>query len=339
MELLTKMLKIYSPSSREGNLANFLKDEMDKLGFKTKIDHVGNLIGKIGRGKKKVLLVGHLDTVEGEIPVEVKNGRIYGRGSVDAKGPFATFIHAASKFKNSERLIIWVIGAVEEESSSCGVHFLKDKYNPDYVVIGEPSSWEGITLGYRGSMGIFYSLEKPLTHRGHSDQIPAEEAFHFYSKLRGKFYCQENGFRSVSVRLTRINTKKDPFKDSVEMKIDVRLPPGTDFSKLKKFITVIKGRAILNFKDETKAIKASKNNKLVRSFLRSIRDCGGKPRFKLKTGTSDMNILGNNWNCPILAYGPGDSSLDHTPHENLEIEDYNMAKQVLSRALNILGEE
>ncbi len=42
----------------------------------------------------------------------------------------------------------------------------------------------------------------------------------------------------------------------------------------------------------------------------------------LKLGTSDMNVVGPVWQCPILAYGPGDSSLDHTPEEQIVLDDY-----------------
>ncbi len=75
------------------------------------------------------------------------------------------------------------------------------------------------------------------------------------------------------------------------------------------------------------------NNALVRAFLGAIRAEGGTPAFSLKTGTSDMNIAGPAWKCPIVAYGPGDSSLDHTPNEHLDLAEYERAIHVLARVL------
>ena len=72
-------------------------------------------------------------------------------------------------------------------------------------------------------------------------------------------------------------------------------------------------------------------------LLRAIRAEGGRPRFKLKTGTADMNIVGLAWGCPIVAYGPGDSSLDHTPDEHIEIDEYLRGIDVLTRALELLS--
>jgi len=57
----------------------------------------------------------------------------------------------------------------------------------------------------------------------------------------------------------------------------------------------------------------------------------------VKTGTSDMNVVGPVWHCPIVAYGPGDSNLDHTPHEHILIEEYGRAIAVLTRVLVALG--
>ena len=46
-----------------------------------------------------------------------------------------------------------------------------------------------------------------------------------------------------------------------------------------------------------------------------------------------MNVVGPAWNCPIVAYGPGDSSLDHTPNEHLDLAEYRQAIAILTRVL------
>jgi LysW-gamma-L-lysine carboxypeptidase len=76
-----------------------------------------------------------------------------------------------------------------------------------------------------------------------------------------------------------------------------------------------------------------KNNPLVRSLLAAIRNNDGDPRFKKKTGTSDMNILAQYWDVPMISYGPGDSSLDHTGEEKIELSEYQKAIKVLTEAI------
>ena len=72
-------------------------------------------------------------------------------------------------------------------------------------------------------------------------------------------------------------------------------------------------------------------------MLRAIRAMDAEPRFVVKTGTSDMNIVGPAWpEMPIIAYGPGDSSLDHTPSEHLSLTEYHGAIAVLTEVLGTL---
>jgi len=96
--------------------------------------------------------------------------------------------------------------------------------------------------------------------------------------------------------------------------------------------------ATLEFEGHEHAHRAEKSTPLVRAFLRAIRGAGEKPRFVVKTGTSDMNVVAPVWGCPVLAYGPGDSSLDHTPDEHIDLTEYLRAIEVLKTALEHLIE-
>jgi LysW-gamma-L-lysine carboxypeptidase len=96
----------------------------------------------------------------------------------------------------------------------------------------------------------------------------------------------------------------------------------------------------LRFKGAEMPWRGDRQNGLVRSFLRAIRavDQSVQPGFLVKTGTSDMNVVGPVWHCPIVAYGPGDSALDHTPHEHLSLDEYWRAINVLESAIRHFGE-
>jgi LysW-gamma-L-lysine carboxypeptidase len=81
--------------------------------------------------------------------------------------------------------------------------------------------------------------------------------------------------------------------------------------------------------------RGDRANALVRSFVAGLRavDPATPLGFLVKTGTSDMNVVAPIWKCPILAYGPGDSMLDHTPDEHLDLDEYWRAILVLEAAL------
>ena len=96
----------------------------------------------------------------------------------------------------------------------------------------------------------------------------------------------------------------------------------------------------LNFRGYEKPWKGDRNNVLVKSFLAGLRsvDASEKLGFVVKTGTSDMNVVGPVWQCPIVAYGPGDSSLDHTPNEHLPVDEYWKAVNVIEQTLTAFAQ-
>lgn len=337
--LLREMLEIYSPSTEEAAIAAFLRDRMAELGFRAYVDEAGNAVGEIGSGSREVVLLGHIDTVEGFIPVRLEGDRLYGRGAVDAKGPMATFILAASRARLND-LRVMVVGAVEEEAaSSRGARHVARRPAPDFAVIGEPSGWEGITLGYKGRMWINYSLAREARHSAGPGRSVCEDASDFWQALRtyaDEFNAGKKAFDTLDPSLRRVNSSSDGLMERVEQLVSLRVPLGFDVGEFHRRVLTMCGEAQCTFSNEDPPFRSGKSNPLVRAFLAAIRETGGEPRFKLKTGTSDMNVLGPAWGCPILAYGPGDSTLDHTPNEHIEIPEFRRGVEVLTRVLESL---
>src|SRR5690349_22082174 len=97
-DTLFGLVSQYSPSGQERGAVEWLVARMKSLGYdEAFIDEAGNAVGVIEKGPKQVVLLGHIDTVPGEIKVEQDEFLLYGRGSVDAKGPLACFVDAVAK--------------------------------------------------------------------------------------------------------------------------------------------------------------------------------------------------------------------------------------------------
>lgn len=343
-QFLCAALEIDSPSGQEHALAAFLARAMTQRGLNGRVDAAGNAVGELGDGRPHTVLLGHIDTVPGTIPVEERDGNLYGRGAVDAKGPFVSFVCAAAHLGQAIGGRITLVGAVEEEAvTSKGARHVVDQYDPDYVVIGEPSGWDAVTLGYKGRLVIHYALSSPMTHTAMRSLSPAEEAVAFWQRLqdfaRGwndghGVDCGQWGAADPSLR--HIATPDDPFALRVEARMALRLPLGLAPDEAMAAIAAFAGDAEVTFSGAESAVKMDKSNALVRGFLAAVRAAGGEPRFKLKTGTSDMNVVARRWHCPMLAYGPGDSSLDHTPHEHVELAEFARAVDVLEGVLRTL---
>ena len=340
VELLEEMLAIPSPSTQERALGQWLVSRMRGMGFAARRDEVGNVVAFWGSGPQEVLLLGHIDTVPGFIPVRRDGDRLFGRGAVDAKGPLAAAITAVARQPVGTGWRFTVIGAVEEEGSSRGARHLVNRRAPDQLVILEPSGWDAVTLGYKGSLRLRYRLSVPMGHGAGPNQSAGDQAIAFIRRVQDHAAGQSDGQRSfgrLDVRVLRFHADHDGFRATAAMTLGFRLPPSFDVEALQRQLEGWSDGAELRFDYADPAVRAEKNTPLVRAFLKGIRDSGGTPRFKMKTGTSDMNILAPTWGCPVLAYGPGDSKLDHTPDEAIDLGEFERGVQVLTTALQQLA--
>jgi LysW-gamma-L-lysine carboxypeptidase len=292
---------------------------------------VGNFIAVKGTGKE-VLLVSHVDTVPGKIPMRIENNQLYGRGTVDAKGSLAAMLEAADACQHGR---IVVIGAVDEEGSSKGAKHLLNGFHPHCIIIGEPSGWNGITLGYKGRLIVRYQEEQSKEHTSTTTLNCYEQAILFYHSLI--MYCNvfntgKRLFDQVGMKLTSLEPYSTDFQDGITLHITFRLPVGFSVEALRTVIHSLKKHATVTFSEPEDAVKSEKKNALVYAFIGAIRAMNGEPKFKYKTGTSDMNIL-QKYHVPIVAYGPGDSTLDHTPNESIDLSEYQKTIEVLKLVL------
>jgi [amino group carrier protein]-lysine/ornithine hydrolase len=348
-DFLTEIVSIYSPSGREEEVAQFISNAAKKLGFeKAETDHFNNVVLEIGSGEKEIVLLGHIDTVKPFLPVKTEDGKLYGRGSVDAKGAFAAFVFAAlaagKKLKNTK---IIVAGAVQEEAHGTGGQVLAEKFKkPSVVIVGEPSGVSGITLGYKGTFTMEFFKRKGAMHSANgSEQNAIEEAIEFTQKIKAfceKFNKDKSIWEGLQQRVEKFVYDEVNGVEQVKVRVKFRTPLGFDASELKKVVGENKNGGEVSYLQSwgsEEACLSPKNSPLTKAFLAAIRAEGGDPVFKVKTGTADMNTFMKAFpKTPIVSYGPGDSNLDHTPEEHLELEEFEKAVKVLTKVLLKLDE-
>jgi putative selenium metabolism hydrolase len=166
---LQEMIAIPSESCHEGEVIQRIKKEMQKVGFEEiKIDVMGNILGRIGRGRRVIAMDAHVDTVGIGDPKawkwdpfigKMEDEVIFGRGASDQKGGMASLIYAAKIIKELQLdgdYTLWITGTVQEEDCDglCWQYLLKEKLlTPEVVVITEPTNLN-IHRGHRGRMEI-----------------------------------------------------------------------------------------------------------------------------------------------------------------------------------------
>lgn len=354
VKMLEKALRLYTPSLNERAMAEFLADKCDDLGFEDiQIDEVGNIIAKKGSGSPKILLCGHMDVVPGKVKVRKEGDSLYGRGASDAKAPLMAMLFAAASIQNNNGTIIFV-GAVDEEGNATGIkNLVKKQLDIDYAVFGEPSGIKQVTIAYKGRLAI--NLKVIVEDSAHASapwlsKNAIEESAIFTSELKkGLEEGQEDRTKGMLLTstLTEITggTSHNVTPKECAATLDIRIPVDMNCKSVEQKIATLVNdiakrrgvEAFYSILDETEPFEAPHDSPIVRAFTLGVMEVEhSRPTLIRKTGTGDMNVIGNQWDIPVVTYGPGDPHEAHTIDEKVSIDEYLRGIEILKKTLHHL---
>jgi LysW-gamma-L-lysine carboxypeptidase len=346
-KLLYDMVSIPSPSGEEERAAERLVDFFEANGREAWIDEIGNVRAP---ADDAVLLTSHIDTVPGDIPVEVQAAPpagelpdpsdvrvgepgepvLWGRGAVDATGPLVAMAVAAVKTGVS------FVGVVREEVDSGGArHLIDDRDAPEAVINGEPSGWQGITLGYRGLLEGTYVNTSESGHSSRPEPNAIQHAIDWWHGVEETFTPDDSEtavFDQVTTKPISIDggLSDDGLAVETTMSVQLRIPPSRPVDEIHELAEAELSTGSVHWGAPMPPVMESPRTDLARAFRVAIRGAGGDVRLLRKTGTSDMNLFASVWDCPMGTYGPGNSDLDHAPDERLPLSDLDRAVTVLT---------
>jgi LysW-gamma-L-lysine carboxypeptidase len=329
--LLRNLVETRSVSGDEEAVAKRLRSFFQAHDRSAHIDDVGNLRAP---ADESVLLTSHMDTVPGEVPVRVEDDVLWGRGSVDAKGPLAAMAVAAVQAGVS------FVGVVREETDSAGArHLVETRDPPDAVINGEPSGWADITLGYRGFLTGTYTVETAVGHTSRPEPNAIQQAVSWWSQIEATVADGDSVFESVTPKPVEFEggTSEDGLAFQARVDAQFRIPPDETVAGVRETVAGV-GPGTVEWTDSIPPVMESPRNPVAGALRRGIRDAGGEPGHLRKTGTSDMNVYAGAWDVPMATYGPGDSALDHTPEEHLALGEFDRAVAVLTTAARSLAD-
>ena len=353
-KMLEKALRLYTPSLSERPMAEFLADKCDDLGFEDiQIDEVGNIIAKKGSGSPKIMLCGHMDVVPGKVKVRKEGDSLYGRGASDAKAPLMAMLFAAASIEKNQGTVTFV-GAVDEEGNAVGIkNIVKKKMDIDYAVFGEPSGIKQVTIAYKGRLAIKLKISAADSSHASAPWLSKnaiEESIIFVKELKEKLEANQKDKTKgmlLTATMTEIKggTSHNITPKECETLFDIRIPVDMNCKNIEqKIATLVKEisqerevDAFYSILDETEPFEAPHNSSLVRAFTLGIMQVEkSRPTLIRKTGTGDMNVLGNQWKIPVVTYGPGDPHEAHTIDEKVSIEEYLKGIEILKATLQHL---
>jgi [amino group carrier protein]-lysine/ornithine hydrolase len=331
-EVLLRLVRRYSPTGRERGAVSEFRALARSLGYATSVDPAGNGIARRGRGRPRIVFLGHIDTVEGPRPVRRRAGRVHGRGAVDAKGALAAALCAGAGFPGPGSLEI--VAAVGEEVDSRGARYRASRPAPDHVIVGEPSGWDGVTIGYKGELQVVATFRGRRTHYSSPAPTTADVALAWSAALRDVAAARrtESLFASLTAKIVAIDTRRAGDAETVRVTADLRLPPGLATAEALALLPTEPGRPRIGVRIRAEPVEVARSGEVVGALAGGIRALGARPTLWRKSGTSDLNVVVPAWGVPAAAYGPGDSRLDHTSRESLGEEELARAVAVLRSA-------
>lgn len=362
---LSKLVKIKSLSTQEKDVQLELKRQMEEAGFdEVKIDGLGNVIGRIGNGKKILAIDGHMDTVDmgnmdnwsfNPLGGEIKDGYVHGRGTVDQEGGPAAFVTSGRILKElgfDKDMTIYFVGSVMEEDCDglCWKYIVEeDKIKPDFVISTEPTNLN-IYRGHRGRMEMhvhFYGVSShgSAPERGKNAIYMASRAALEIEKLNERLKFDEFlGKGSVTIsEIISGSPSLCAVADYARVHLDRRLTWGeTKESAVKEVEEVVKGMnakvEVLNYSEKAytgleygmekyyPTWKMPEDHNVVQTGVNAYRKLFNK-EVKVDKWTFSTNgiMTCGTYGIPTIGFGPGNEVLAHAPNEKVPVNDLVIA--------------
>ncbi len=360
-ENLSKLVKIKSLSTEEKEVQLELKRQMEEAGFdEVWIDGLGNVIGRIGKGKKILAIDGHMDTVDmgaldnwnfDPLGGEIKDGFVHGRGTVDQEGGPAAFV-TSGKILNElgfdKDLTIYFIGSVMEEDCDglCWKYLIEEEgIKPDWVISTEPTNL-GVYRGHRGRMEMHVSFTGVSAHgsapeRGKNAIYMASKAALEIEKLNERLkYDDFLGKGSITIsEFVSESPSLCAVADFARLHLDRRLTWGetkeSAVKEIENIVAKLGGKVkVLDYSEKAytgleygmekyyPTWKLPEEHELVQTGVKTFNNLfGTKPKVDKWTFSTNAVTITGIYGIPTIGFGPGNELLAHAPNEKVMIDD------------------
>jgi len=369
IQLLQKLVQIPSPNPLGDTraIAKFIAEQMQSIGCEVitpapeiKPEAV-NVVASLGQGTPVIMLHAHIDTV----PIAnteadkwsvdpysgvVKDGKLYGKGSIDDKAPLASMMLTmidASKLDTLNGTLVLVAAAEEEVGGQLGTKWMADNgHLPecDFIVVGEQTH-NKVATAHKGVMRATVRTQGKSVHATNPNRgvnaitamSKAVLALDAYHHELAKWVHPLVGFPTCNVGVIEGGSTANAVPDSCVVKLDRRMIPGEHPEVVKAEL-----RAVIDAVDISPAeisiddflfsswFDSSINSDLSQMFLSCVRD-----RLQDDPGPigylpgSDAKHLMNLTRGDMIIFGPGSYEVAHAFDEHVRIDDYQTTTNIL----------
>jgi acetylornithine deacetylase/succinyl-diaminopimelate desuccinylase family protein len=377
-----RFVQIASINGQEGHAAAFIADNCAEAGLRVTVrpvllDRPNVLVVYPGKVDDIGLLFhGHTDTIpflgmEKPLSAEIKDGNIWGRGSVDQKGGLAAAIQAMIALARSGiRLMksVAIAAVIDEESEHRGsMALVDDRLKADAAIITEPSDLH-MLVANKGTAPIRINFTGVLAH-GSNPWVGVNAI-----EMAAKTILRLNTLDLKSVDIPGVGVMKASFNaglieggtaynnvaDSCSIWLDRRTVPGENqWTALAQIHELLRQIATEDQTFKASAEIARPDWKWDKIRQRGLCPALTSPESPLAkaiaqahysvskqdvtigytNGYNDGDFLVNDLGIPTVNYGPGESHRSHTAKEMLRIDHLLTAVKVYLKTALILTSE
>lgn len=359
-----------NPPGLEQGVAEWLATRLadSPVGFDIEIAEVlpdrPNVVAHAGNPDRgRVLLMGHLDVVPADEDTwtsdpyepEVRNGRLYGRGSSDMKGAIAAMLVAAERYldrADDPGEVVLAFVADEEHGGAGAQALVEADIDADGAIIGEPTDMN-VCTAIKGVARYEATVNGESCHSGQPDE--GVDAIQGLAELLDRVATLDDELEATShevlahedITVTEVSGGVAPnvVADRATATIDWRFLPGTNepgpFDE--RLRDTLNGLSVdnevldLNRTVFARAGEIDPDHPLVRTILDAARDEGVSADLVGFNAATDARFLIHDADLPTVHFGPGSITKDaHTVDESVSVDELAMTAVVYGAALNRL---
>jgi putative selenium metabolism hydrolase len=378
LRFLRDIVAIPSMDGKIGEVGERCAVEMRALGFdEVRFDRMGNVLGRIGNGSRKILFDSHIDTVGLGDPAawkwdpfqgKIENGILYGRGACDEKGSTPGMIYALGILKELGLARDWTcyyFGNMEEWCDGIAPHALVEVegIRPDFVVIGEPTDMQ-VYRGHRGRVELECvtkgkSCHASMPHLGdnaiykmtrfiqslekHNDEIPSDPFLGKGTVVVSIVECKSPSINAVPDECTVYIDRRLTFGETKESAVAaMRALPGAEHVDIREMFYDTPSYTGFRFPVDKyyPAWAIPEDHALVRSAARTTEFLWGK---RAPVGRWNFSTNGIYWagkaNIPCIGFAPSNEVHAHTVEDQVPLDDVVRATEFYALLPLVLGSQ